>query len=173
MRNNFTECRDIFTNEIEKSEKLINKVEEIVPDSHIESLIKARKGNYFLYEDILKNIKLIKTPIVEDFRLDETTKIINEINENFIIENIQCEMDELIKKTIDNKVNGIHKPKLLKLLQMINNITYTNIDSNLVVLSKVNDFLEILIDLNNLVSQRLCPQHKCLNTKKYTSNNNN
>jgi hypothetical protein len=169
MRNNFTECRDTLTNEIEKSEKLINKVEEIVPDSHIESLIEARKGNYFLYEDILKNIKLIRTPIVEDIRLDETTKIINEINENFIIENIQCEMDELIKKTVDNNVNGIHKPSLL---QMINKITHTNINSNLVVLSQVNDFLEILIDLNNLVSERLCPQHKCLNTKKYTSNNN-
>jgi hypothetical protein len=162
MRNNFTECQVNFTNEIEKAERLISKVDEIIPDSQVESLIKARKGNYFLYEDILKNIKLIKTPKLEEKTrpLDETSKIINEINENFIIENIQSEMDELIKKQIDDRKRGLHKTKLL---QMIDNITNSKTISNIMVLSQVNDFLEILMDLNNIVTERLRLIHKCPN----------
>ena len=159
MQNNFTESQNFFNyggTEVERAKKIINKVEKMIPDSYIEQLIKSKKGNYFLYEDILKNLKLMKSPPVVNELQDEASKIINEINEHFIIQNILSEVEELIEKNIEKSEKGIFRSRLMEMLEKLNFLVdYKNSDTSLKLISIITEFIEILIELNSIVGENL------------------
>jgi hypothetical protein len=141
---------------IEKAEILVDEINQQIPDSGITDMINQKKGNYFIYEEMFKNLKFLENPDNlnrhDDFP-DQTAKTIKEINDNFIAGNILEEIDKILQSSVKETPTSEIKVKLLEMISyfstLIENEQEMNEEKFCRVISSTMEFIQILNKLRD------------------------
>ncbi len=158
---------------INKAKSLLERIFQNYPSLDKNDFICSNEENNLLYEEMVKNMLLLvksDSEIKKDNNghIDTTSLIINMINENFIVDNIQDEIEEIISRVKDTKA-GIFKFELLEIITNLekNSVLSTdNVKNNeenySLIVSSAMKLIEILIKLNKIVSDSLIKKcEKC------------
>lgn len=145
---------------MERAEFLISEVNE--GDCPRNTQHMEGKGGNFIYEEILKNMKALETVSTVSTTEDDPKNLINEINEQFIVENIEKEIEKLLVSTMQKPHSYLHN----LLLEMIASLEKIRLEQNeddicFSLLSNAIYLVEILKEVDISIKEKL--RKKCDN----------
>lgn len=143
---------------IEKAEKVIEEINQQIPDSLVSSIINQKNENYFIYEEMYRNLEILNNPENlnrnEDLQ-DQTARTIKEINDNFIAGNILEQVCLVLQSTLNPSPTSEIKLKLLEMVTFFSSLIDKEIEMKEEIFCKQISYTIEFIQILNKLRQQL------------------